>query len=221
MCSTVSESHRGLVALAGKSMHGVAMKSHMKKFAVAAVVAVAAVATMAEGSSSGDGDTIVEPTETSADSGSDDGGGDSSGQGTRDNPAPLGSVARVGDWEVSVVKVNTDAAKIVADENSFNEPPASGFNYVLWEIDATYVGEESGNLWIDTSWKIVGSDGNSFSDSCGVIPDDITNAGETFSGASVSGNDCKAVEAAQLEGATILVEASFSLDDDRTFFALK
>ena len=119
------------------------------------------------------------------------------------------------------MKVNTNAAKVVAEENEFNDPPEAGFNYVLWEIDATYVGEESGTLWLDTSWKVVGADGNSFDNSCGVIPDSISDAGETFSGASVSGSECKSVEAAQLEGATILVEAFLSLDDDRTFFALK
>lgn len=202
-------------------MYGVAMKTLISKFAVATVVAVAAVATMAEASSSGDGDTIIEPSATSSESESVEDAGGGSGLGTRENPAPLGSTARVGDWEISVVKVNTDAAKIVAEENQFNEPPASGFNYVLWEIAAKYVGEESGNLWIDTTWKVVGFDGNSFSESCGVIPDDITDAGETFTGASVSGNDCKAVEAVQLDGATILVEASFDLESNRTFFALK
>ena len=204
------------------------MNSGVKKIGVAAVVAVAALATMAEGSSSGDGDTIVESSDDSAaedtagddSAGGDDSGGDDSGVGTRGNPAPLGSVARVGDWEISVVQVNQDAATVVADENAFNDPPADGLNFVLWNIEATYVGEESGNFWVDTTWKVVGSDGNSFNESCGVIPDSISDAGETFSGASIAGNDCAAVEASQLEGATLLVEATFSIDDDRTFFAI-
>jgi len=217
----------------GNNGDGYSMNSGIKKIGIAAVVAVAALATMAEGSSSGDGDTIVESSddsaaEDSAESDSagseeaegDDSGGDDSGVGTRGNPAPLGSVARVGDWEISVVEVNQDAAAVVAEENEFNDPPEDGFNFVLWNIEAEYVGEESGTLWVDTSWKVVGSDGNTFDESCGVIPDSVSDVGETFSGASIAGNDCVAVEASQLDGASILVEASFSFDDDRTFFAI-
>ena len=201
------------------------MKVRTKSLAIAAVVVTAALATMAESSSSGDGDTIIDPTGSSSqsatDGSNDDQGGGDSGQGTRENPAPLGSVARVGDWEISVVKVNTDAAKIVADENQFNEPPKAGYNFVLWEVEATYVGEESGELWLDTTWQVVGSAGNSFDESCGVIPNDISDAGETFSGATVKGNECVGVEKAQLDGATIMVESLFAVESDRTFFALK
>lgn len=197
------------------------MSTGLKKFAIAGALVIAAFATMAEGSSSGDGDTMVESAEGSvADDAADD-SADDSALGTRSNPAPLGSVARIGDWEISVVDVNEDAASIVIEENQFNDPPQAGFNFVIWNIEATYVGEESGNLWVDTTWKVVGSDGNTFNERCGVIPDDISDAGETFPGASVSGSECAAVEASQLDGASILVEASFSVDDDRTFFAIR
>lgn len=212
------------------------MKSYVKYMSIAGVVVIAAFATIAEGSSSGDGGTIVEssseasPVDEQAESDmttsdesevtdeADASGGD---LGTRENPAPLGSVAKIGDWEISITKVNQNAAKLIAKENPFNEPPADGFSFVNWSVEATYVGENSGTLWLDTTMKVVGADGNSFSDSCGVTPKDISDAGETFPGGSVSGNECVAVETAQLEGATILVEASFSFDDNRTFFAIK
>jgi len=208
------------------------MRMGVKQIAVATIIAVSAFATMAESSSSGDGDTVVETVETAAETTSpeeslevveeteDSASSSSSGVGTRDNPAPLGTVVRIGDWEVTVTDVTKNANKLVANENQFNDKPAEGFQYVLWSIDAKYVGDSSATFWIDSTWKVVGSEGNSFDDSCGVIPNNISDAGETFSGASITGNVCKAVQKDQLPGATILVEASFSVDSDRTFFAI-
>ncbi len=141
--------------------------------------------------------------------------------GTRSNPAPLGAAAKIGDWEVKIVDVNKDAADIVAAENMFNDAPAEGRSFVIWSIEATYTGSESGTAWIDLSWKLVGSAGNSFGgfdDSCGVIPDDLFEKGETFAGGVVSGNVCVSAETAQLDGGTILVEELFG--GSRTFFAI-
>jgi hypothetical protein len=142
--------------------------------------------------------------------------------GTRSNPAPLGVVAKIGDWEVKIVDVNKDAADIVAAENMFNDAPAEGRSFVIWTIEATYTGSESGTAWIDLSWKLVGSAGNSFGgafeDSCGVIPDDLFEKGETFAGGVVTGNVCVSAETSQLEGGTILVEELFG--GSRTFFAI-
>lgn len=138
--------------------------------------------------------------------------------GTRENPAPIGAVALVSDWEVQIVDVVLDGTDVVLAENMFNDPPEDGFQYVLLEISATYVGDESGNPMFDLSWAIVGSRGNSFDDSCGVIPDSFGDNGEAFPGAVVEGFECVAAQSDQLAGATVFVEGFFS--DSRTFFAL-
>lgn len=138
--------------------------------------------------------------------------------GTRSNPLAPGAAFRIGDWELAVTSVEPDAAAVVSAENQFNDPPADGFRYVMFSVTATYVGAESGQPASDLSWAIVGSAGNTFDDRCGVIPDDFTDGNETFPGGVVSGNVCVAVEAGQLDGATILVEGGFG--DDRTFIAL-
>lgn len=221
------------------------MSSHGRT-RVAAVLAALAVLSAGCGSAAdGDGGTIVEPESATApaasptDSGSEtmedvgasssgseepapDSGGTQNDVGTRSNPAPLGATARIDDWEVSVTEVNKDAADLVAAENMFNEPPADGRSFVMWTVEAEYVGSESGTAWIDLSWKLVGSEGNSFSsgsgDGCGVLPDDLDNAGETFPGGTVVGNVCVSAETSQIEGGTILVEGFFG--DSRTFFAI-
>lgn len=89
-------------------------------------------------------------------------------------------------------------------------------------LNARYKGEESGTFWVDASYKVLGPGGNTYDDRCGVIPNDITNAGETFAAAAVEGSVCFSVDTEQVDGATLIVEESFSFSDQaRKFFALK
>ena len=150
---------------------------------------------------------------------------DATEMGTRENPLPLGTVITMGDWEVTVTDVMLNANDAVAAENEFNEPPVDGRQFVMFGVDATYKGTESGNPWLDFSWGIVGSGGNTFSgggtdDYCGVIPDDLMEEGEAFPDASVTGNICYSVPSDQVEGSTIRVEDTFSFtNESRAFFA--
>jgi hypothetical protein len=143
--------------------------------------------------------------------------------GTRDAPFPLGTEFTIDDWRVTVVSVELDAWDVIEAENQFNDPPAEGRQFVMFRVAATYEGDETGNPWLDLSWAIVGSAGNTFGtsmdDNCGVIPDPLRDQGETFPGGRVEGNECVSVESSQLIGATIRVQAGF-LGDDRVFVAL-
>ena len=153
-----------------------------------------------------------------------DAGGDEAALGTRDNPLDVGTRIEMGEWTLAVTEVDLDAEDVVLEENQFNDPPVDGRQFVLFTVEATYEGEESATAWIDFSWAIVGSAGNTFStgsdDRCGVIPDGLRDTGETFPGGSVSGNVCFSVDADQIEGGTIRIEESFSFDDTRAFYAL-
>ena len=144
--------------------------------------------------------------------------------GTRDNPLPVGTRIEMGDWTLAVTEVTLDATEQVMAENEFNDPPVEGRQFVLFEVDAAYGGEESGTAWLDFSWAIVGSAGNTFGtameDYCGVIPDSLDNTGETYPGGNVSGNVCVSVASDQVDGATIRIEETFSFDDTRAFYAL-
>lgn len=141
--------------------------------------------------------------------------------GTRDNPVPMGEAASVGDWEMTVVSVNPDAADLVAEENQFNAAPEAGHNFVMIALTGVYTGEDSGSVFGDLGYKVLGADGNTFSTRCGVIPGDITDTGETFSGATVEGNLCFSVASDQIDGATLILEEAFSFDDVRVFYALQ
>lgn len=144
--------------------------------------------------------------------------------GTRDNPLPVGTRIEMGDWTLAVTEVTLDATEQVMAENEFNDPPVEGRQFVLFEVDAAYGGEESGTAWLDFSWAIVGSAGNTFGtamdDYCGVIPNSLDDTGETYPGGTVSGNVCVSVDSEQVDGATIRIEESFSFDDTRAFYAL-
>ena len=143
--------------------------------------------------------------------------------GTRENPVALGSAAQVGDWVIQVSSVSPDGADAVMAENQFNDPPAEGHQFFLVGLEATYVGEESATFWVDLSIKALGDSNvayESFDAYCGLIPDAISDEGETFPGGTVSGNECWSIEAGDADSLVLIIESSFAFDDnDRTFFA--
>lgn len=138
--------------------------------------------------------------------------------------APIGEAVEVGDWTVTVVSVTPDAAADIAAENQFNEPPAPGKQFFLASIEATYNGTSSSTFWIDVNLDAVGIsavayDGGLFA-SCGVIPNNLNNAGETFPGGTISGNVCWAIDVADAGSLAMLASGTFSFDDERVAFSL-
>jgi len=141
--------------------------------------------------------------------------------GTRQNPLAVGTTARVGDWEVKVTEVNLSADAAIAAENQFNDPPADGSVYILVGLEASYAGEESGTFWVDMMYSYYGSGGNTFDSAMAVEPNSISDAGETFPGASVTGNLVFEVPIDQVSGGALILEESFSFDETRVFFAVE
>jgi hypothetical protein len=138
--------------------------------------------------------------------------------GSRSNPISLGTSVEVNDWKVQVESVNKDAAKVVLASDPYTNKPSAKERFVLINLKATYLGEESGEPSSDLRFKIVGSKGNTFAQSCGYSADSFDNNGETFSGASVKGTLCFTVDANQISGATISVQGDYS-GDDRKFLS--
>jgi hypothetical protein len=150
--------------------------------------------------------------------------GEEAALGTRDEPLPPGTRIEMGDWTLAVTEVVPDAEERIAEADEFYEPPVDGRQFVMFAVDATYEGDDSGTAWLDLSWAVVGSAGNTFGtgmdDYCGLIPDPLDDTGETFPGGEVSGNVCVAVESEQVSGGTIRVEDTMSFDDTRAFYAI-
>lgn len=115
-------------------------------------------------------------------------------EGTRANPYAIGETVGNDDWSV-VLSAPREAGAEVSAENQFNSPPAEGFEFYIVPVSATYTGADTGAAWLDLQVAFVGSDGVTYSDSCGVIPDSLNDVGELYAGGVAVGNTCVAVPA--------------------------
>lgn len=152
-----------------------------------------------------------------------DGNGRGSAHAERGNPVPVGQTARVGEWEVTFNATTLDATAEVLAQNPFNDPPAEGRQFVMGDVTIAYVGESTGVAWIDLNFKVLGAAGNTYGtgmqDSCGVIPNPLSDHGELFPGATATAKVCTSVPTEQVEGATWIVEQPFT-SNSRVFFAI-
>lgn len=149
----------------------------------------------------------VEPAETSE-------------AGTRENPLSLGTEVRGSDWAVTVNSVELDANKAIRAENSFDDGPGEGKQYVLVNITATYLGEGSG-MPAEVGVAYVTADGttvNSY-DKIVMTPDSFDSLSELYTDASTTGNIAFAVPSATAADGVLAVEPGFL--SDRVFFAVQ
>ena len=143
--------------------------------------------------------------------------------GSLSEPLPVGEVAVVGDWVVRVVSVDAEAGKEVEAENEFKDPPGDGKVFFMATLEATYQGSDSSTFWVDMTLKTVGPSNvayEAFDASCGVIPNSIDNAGETFLGGTITGNACWEVDVQDADSLILIAEQTFSLEPTRVLFAL-
>jgi hypothetical protein len=121
------------------------------------------------------------------------------------SPLPAGTEVVTGNWRVAFSNVVPDATEVLAEENEFNEAPAEGHQYFMFQIDATYEGDESAFAW-DQLMLGVSFNNTVYTEYCGVTPDDFWTTPEVFAGGTVTGNYCVSVPSDGVEGAVISVE---------------
>ncbi|HEV2527037.1 MAG TPA: hypothetical protein VGT61_01085 [Thermomicrobiales bacterium] len=157
----------------------------------------------------------------------DAGGGDdelSDAGAGRDNPVPVGEVAAIGDYQLSVVSVTPLADDLIAAENQFNDSPGAGNQFFIARVAVTYTGTETGNPGFDLNVQAVGDRNvgyTTFEDSCGVTPDDEYSAGELFPGGTVEYNVCWRINSDDAGSLMLYVEELFSFDGERVWFSLE
>lgn len=135
---------------------------------------------------------------------------------------PLGTPARVGDYEVTVDSVELDANASVAAANDFNEAPAG--QYVVTQLTVTYTGTEEGMPGWDLSAVFHGSDARQYSDSecMAVLADDALDAPTLDPGGTDTFQFCMDVPAEAIAGGQLSVEPTVSFDsDERAFYAVQ
>ncbi|WP_147263107.1 DUF4352 domain-containing protein [Geodermatophilus sp. TF02-6] len=137
-------------------------------------------------------------------------------------PVPLGTPARVGDYEVAVTAVILDGDAIVAGANEFNEPPTG--RYVVVEATARYVGTDEGNPFWDLSYVFTGTDARQYSDSdcSALLPDDAVDAPTLDPGGSASFQVCMDVPPTAIDGGQLFIEPLVAGNpDERVFFSTR
>lgn len=139
--------------------------------------------------------------------------------GSRNNPIAIGDPVVVNDWRVQLTKVNKDALKLIMEADPYSTSPSVNERYLLVSLNATYIGEESSEPISDLTFKVVGSKGNTFSQSCGYFSGSFRQNEETFSGATVKGDLCFTVDVDQITGATLSIQGDYS-SEDRKFISL-
>jgi hypothetical protein len=124
------------------------------------------------------------------------------GAGARDNPIPMGETVAFSDhWEVTVTSVIPDATQMVLNENQFNDPPAPGHQFFITQVEATYTGPDYDRFDGRFRLRSVGREAvtyRTFSDRCGVIPNEIDNP-DTYTGGTISGNVCWQIRSGDAE----------------------
>lgn len=146
-----------------------------------------------------------------------------SGLGSKSNPIPIGATVRIGDWDFKIVSSVSDARQVVFAHNMFNDPPKSGHQFFMIKIQATYIGSTSDRLMWSFGFNLVGDSGVAYSraqNSCGVIPDEISEAGEVFTDGTVSGNICWEVQTNDINSLIMFIDPYFSFDDSERVFML-
>jgi len=116
------------------------------------------------------------------------------GLGTRQNPLPIGQTVTSKDWEITL-GVPREADAEVAAANQFNDRPKAGLQFWIVAVTATYIGDESGSVMFGVRVTFVGSDNRTYDDSCGVIPDPLSDVGELYKDGVAKGNACVSVPA--------------------------
>ena len=124
---------------------------------------------------------------------------------------PLGTAARVADWEITVLSVVSDATD--AGSGRFHGPPGEGRQYFMATLRATYVGEGSESLG-EISVSLVGGSRVAYkydkyvtSCSVGEDHDHLPFDRELFSGGEIVGSLCWRVPSSEVDSLEMVFES--------------
>ena len=142
--------------------------------------------------------------------------------GTREDPAPLGSEIANAEWKVVVNSVTLGADEEVLAANMFNEEAPEGYEYILINYSVTYLGSDANGqspAFVDVSY--VSPDGVTIdsADALAVAPDAIDTLTTLYNGGSVTGNVALLVPSASVEEGVLAVQPG--LLADKTFVAVQ
>ena len=143
----------------------------------------------------------------------------------RENPLPLNTGADFSNgWRITVLSATPNANSQVAAENQFNDPPKAGHQFFMARVAVTRIGAESESFWLEGTLRTVGGSAVAYTDhsnSCGVIPDELPELQEVFSGGTIVGNLCWEIRSADAGSLVMYYEPDgYDVKDQRRYFSL-
>lgn len=109
--------------------------------------------------------------------------------GTREAPAPLGSMITGDEYDVVINSVTLDANDAVLAANPFNEPPSEGYSYAVVNATITFRGEGSGfAAMVGIDYVTSGGEVVNGLETLAVAPEPALGLQEMFAGGQATGN---------------------------------
>jgi hypothetical protein len=141
--------------------------------------------------------------------------------GSLEDPIPVGSVGRIGSYEVAIASVNPDATDEVMVLSEWNEPPGPGQQYMLIEVAVGYAGNGIGS--VDDLMFDPMLDYTTFFDtySCDTGMGMMAMAPLLFPGAQTTVTVCALVETGSVESIVLMATTMEDLDAMPPFFSLQ
>jgi len=142
---------------------------------------------------------------------------------SRSNPLSIGENGAVGDYDVKVLSVNTNANDAVASANQFNKPPAVGKQFFMARVAVTYTGQATGNFAFELNFQAVGDLSSSytiFNDTCGNYGEEPYTVSELFPGGSAEFNVCWQIDSDDEDSLVMYVDPLLDLNSKSVWFSL-
>lgn len=135
--------------------------------------------------------------------------------GSRERPAPIGSVVLIKDadgnrvWEVELVESSLNVNSVIANANMFNSAPPAGFQFARATVKVTYLGPAKGLPGSDLTVAFVSAAGTTHKtlDIFVVGPQDLSNVNELYPGATSTASVYIAIPTFDAEKGTWRVSA--------------
>lgn len=129
----------------------------------------------------------------------------------RTSPYSINHAFQLGSWVICLGATNINGWPLIQGENMFNDAPTAGWTYLLVPVTYKRLGAEPKAPWISARIRFIGSNGVAYSaweksQSCGVVPDDASEIGDMYAGATAKGNECAVVPTKAVAGGVWRVE---------------
>jgi len=126
-------------------------------------------------------------------------------------------------WNFKVVSSDRNANAEIANANMFNDPPKSGYQYVMVNVKATKLTSGSGNAFWDLGYKLYGRyTKHLYSTASEVAPNDLMDQDDVLKGGTDTGNIVFMVKKSDItaRGLKLVVDYEYSFNNTNTWFKI-